>query len=89
MTVVIGIPASAEDEARSPIVGDVVKKLAGLGARVLVQRGATDASFATPESLGDVDWADSSARSSRAVTSSGASPPCRTPTRRPCGPARC
>lgn len=61
MTVVIGIPASAEDETRSPITGDVVKKLAALGARVLVQRGATDAAFATPESLGDVDWADSSA----------------------------
>ena len=61
MTVVIGIPASAEHETRSPIVGDVVKKLVGLGARVLVQRGATDASFATPESLGDVDWADTSA----------------------------
>ena len=61
MTVVIGIPASAEHETRSPIVGDVVKKLAGLGARVLVQRGATDAAFATPASLGDVDWVDTSA----------------------------
>ncbi|WP_206079797.1 NAD(P)(+) transhydrogenase (Re/Si-specific) subunit alpha [Propioniciclava coleopterorum] len=61
MTVVIGIPASAEDETRSPITGDVVKKLAALGARVLVQRGATDAAFATPESLGDVDWAPTSA----------------------------
>lgn len=61
MTVVIGIPASAEDETRSPITGDVVKKLAALGARVLVQRGATDAAFTTPESLGDVDWAQTSA----------------------------
>ena len=61
MTVVIGVPASAADETRSPMVGDVVKKLAGLGARVLVQRGATDASFATPDSLGDVDWVDTSA----------------------------
>lgn len=61
MTVVIGVPASAADETRSPMVGDVVKKLAGLGARVLVQRGATDAAFATPESLGDVDWVDTSA----------------------------
>lgn len=61
MTVVIGIPASAEDETRSPITGDVVKKLAALGARVLVQRGATDAAFSTPESLGDVDWAPTSA----------------------------
>ena len=61
MTVVVGIPASGEAETRSPMVGDVVKKLAGLGARVLVQRGATDAAFATPESLGDVDWVDTSA----------------------------
>ncbi|MDO5535327.1 MAG: NAD(P) transhydrogenase subunit alpha [Propionibacteriaceae bacterium] len=61
MTVVIGIPASAEHETRSPIVGDVVKKLAGLDARVLVQRGATDAAFATPASLGEVDWVDTSA----------------------------
>lgn len=61
MSVVIGIPASAGHETRSPIVGDVVKKLAGLGARVLVQRGATDAAFATPDSLGDVDWVDTSA----------------------------
>lgn len=61
MTVVIGVPASAANETRSPMVGDVVKKLAGLGARVLVQRGATDAAFATPASLGDVDWVDTSA----------------------------
>ena len=61
MTVVIGIPASGEHETRSPINGDVVKKLAALGVRVLIQRGATDASFATPESLGDVDWAETSA----------------------------
>lgn len=61
MSVVIGVPASAEHETRSPIIGDVVKKLAGLGARVLVQRGATDAAFTTPESLGDVDWAETSA----------------------------
>ncbi len=61
MTVVIGVPASAADETRSPITGDVVKKLAALGARVLIQKGATDSAFATPESLGDVDWADTSA----------------------------
>ena len=61
MTVLIGIPASGELETRSPINGDVVKKLAAIGVRVLIQRGATDASFATPESLGDVDWAETSA----------------------------
>ncbi|MFT3877678.1 MAG: NAD(P) transhydrogenase subunit alpha [Propioniciclava sp.] len=61
MSVVIGVPASAEHETRSPIIGDVVKKLAALGARVLVQRGATDRAFITPESLGEVDWADTSA----------------------------
>lgn len=61
MTVLIGIPASGEQETRSPINGDVVKKLAAIGVRVLIQRGATDASFATPESLGDVDWAETSA----------------------------
>ncbi len=61
MTVLIGIPASGEQETRSPINGDVVKKLVAIGVRVLIQRGATDASFATPESLGDVDWAETSA----------------------------
>lgn len=61
MAVVIGVPASAEGETRSPVVGDVVKKLAALGASVLVERGATDAAFATAESLGEVTWAGSTA----------------------------
>ena len=62
MPVVIGIPASADPhEARSPIVGDVVKKLAALGARVLIQRGATAAAFADTALLGDVDWVDTPA----------------------------
>lgn len=61
MTVVVGIPASGVGEPRSPIVGDVVKKLTALGATVMIERGATDASFATPASLGDVAWADSTA----------------------------
>jgi len=61
MTVVIGVPRSAaEGEARTPIVPDVVKKLAGLGARVLVERGATERAF-VPESSLDVDWADTTA----------------------------
>ena len=41
MTVLIGIPASGEQETRSPINGDVVKKLAAIGVRVLIQRGAS------------------------------------------------
>lgn len=62
MAVVIGIPASADPkETRAPIVPDVVKKLAALGAEVVVQKGATDRSFATPESLGEVRWVDSTA----------------------------
>ena len=32
-------------ETRVPVVADVVKRLAPLGARVLVQRGATDRAF--------------------------------------------
>lgn len=60
MPVVIGIPANADPtETRSPIVAEVVKKLAALGVRVLVERGATDAAFAAADALGDVDWADS------------------------------
>ncbi len=62
MSVVVGIPANANpDETRSPIVADVVTKLAGLGARVLIERGATDAAHAPADTLGDVDWADSAA----------------------------
>ncbi len=62
MAVVIGIPASADPkETRAPIVPDVVKKLATLGAEVVVQTGATDRSFATPDSLGEVRWVDTTA----------------------------
>ncbi|MDN5570925.1 MAG: NAD(P) transhydrogenase subunit alpha [Propionibacteriaceae bacterium] len=61
MAVVIGVPRSQEGEARSPIVGDVVKKLAGLGASVVIEKGATDAAFASAESLGEVTWVDSTA----------------------------
>lgn len=60
MAVVIGIPASADPhEARAPMVPDVVKKLAGLGAQVVLERGATDRAFVTPEALGDVTFLDS------------------------------
>lgn len=66
MAVVIGVPASVypdreHAEPRSPIVGDVVKKLAALGARVVVETGATDAAFAPPDSLGEVTWVGSTA----------------------------
>lgn len=62
MPVVIGIPASENPtETRTPIVPDVVKKLAGLGAEVVVQKGATDQAFITPDALGAVRWVDSSA----------------------------
>lgn len=62
MAVVIGIPASADPhETRAPIVPDVVKKLVALGAEVVVQAGATDRAFVTPDALGEVRWADTSA----------------------------
>ena len=62
MSVVVGIPANAHPrETRSPIVADVVTRLAALGARVVIERGATDAAHAGPDTLGDVDWADSTA----------------------------
>ena len=55
MAVVIGIPASADpQEARVPIVPDVVKKLADLGVRVVVEQGASDKAFSSLTSLGDV-----------------------------------
>lgn len=61
MTVVVGIPASADpSEWRAPMVPDVVKKLAALGAGVVLERGATDHAFATPESLGEVTVLDTS-----------------------------
>lgn len=59
MAVVVGIPASADpQESRAPLVPDVVKKLASLGAQVVVQRGATDAAFAPGESLGEVTFVE-------------------------------
>lgn len=59
MTVVVGVPASADPhESRAPIVPDVVKKLAALGAQVVVERGATDKAFAPAESLGEVTFVD-------------------------------
>lgn len=59
MAVVVGIPASADpQESRAPLVPDVVKKLATLGAQVVVQRGATDAAFAPGESLGEVTFVE-------------------------------
>ncbi len=62
MTVVVGIPVSADPhETRAPIVPDVVKKLAALGATVVVQAGATDRSFATGAALGDVTVVDTAA----------------------------
>ncbi|MFV0286961.1 MAG: NAD(P) transhydrogenase subunit alpha, partial [Demequina sp.] len=62
MTVVVGIPASPDtQENRTPIVADVVTKLAGLGASVVVQRGATDNAFIPLETLGDVTVVDTTA----------------------------
>lgn len=62
MAVVVGIPGSADPrETRAPMVPDVVKKLAALGAQVVIERGATDHAFATPEALGEVTFVDSAA----------------------------
>lgn len=59
MGVVIGVPATSDEaETRVPLAADVTTRLAGLGARLLVQRGATDRALLAPEALGDVDWAD-------------------------------
>ena len=62
MAIVIGVPSNADpSETRTPIVGDVVKKLRAQGAEIVVERGATDAAFVTPDALGDVRWVDSTA----------------------------
>lgn len=60
MPLVIGVAAEAvSGERRLPVVPDVVKKYAGLGARVLVQRGAGVQAHFPDEALGDVDFVDS------------------------------
>lgn len=60
MPLVIGVAAEAvSGERRLPVVPEVVKKYAGLGARVLVQRGAGAQAHFPDEVLGDVDFADS------------------------------
>ena len=62
MAVVIGIPKSADPhETRTTLVGDVVKKLTGLGASIVVERGATQAAFVPDADLADVLWRESSA----------------------------
>src|SRR5690606_29876827 len=60
MPLVIGVAAEAvSGERRLPVVPEVVKKYAGLGARVLVQRGAGAQAHYPDEALGDVDFVDS------------------------------
>ncbi|MFV0451353.1 MAG: NAD(P) transhydrogenase subunit alpha [Propioniciclava sp.] len=62
MTVIVGIPATADpDENRTPIVPDVVTRLAAAGAEVVVERGATDRAFVPLDALGDVRVVDSAA----------------------------
>jgi len=62
MAIVIGVPRSADpSETRTPIVPDVVKKLKGLGADVIVERGATASANIPEDTLGDVRFADSTA----------------------------
>lgn len=62
MAIVIGVPRSADpSETRTPIVGDVVKKLKALGADIVVERGATAAAHVTEDALGEVRWVDSTA----------------------------
>ena len=59
MPLVIGVAAEAlSGERRLPVVPDVVKKYAGLGARILVQRGAGVQAHYPDEALGDVDFVD-------------------------------
>jgi len=62
MAIVIGVPRNADpSETRTPIVPDVVKKLKAQGAEFVVERGATDGAHITPDALGEVRWADSTA----------------------------
>lgn len=56
---VIGVAAErVAGERRLPVVPDVIKKYAGVGARLLVERGAGAEAYFTDEALGDVDFAD-------------------------------
>jgi len=60
MPLVIGVATeAASGERRIPVVPEVVKKYAGLGARVLVQRGAGVQAHYPDQALGDVDFVDS------------------------------
>ncbi len=57
---VIGVAAEkAAGERRLPVVPDVIKKYAGLGARALVERGAGAEAHFPDEAFGDVAFADS------------------------------
>jgi proton-translocating NAD(P)+ transhydrogenase subunit alpha len=63
MPILIGaLRESAPRESRVSLVPEVVAKLARLGARVLMQRGAGERSSFPDGMYKEVDWADSSAR---------------------------
>ncbi len=60
MAVVIGVPCSADPaERRTPIVADVAAKLRGLGAEIVIERGATRGAYLSESDLGEVSWVDS------------------------------
>lgn len=59
MAVVIGIPRCADpQERRVAMVPDVVKKLRGLGAEIVIERGATAGAFLDEAAMGDVSFVD-------------------------------
>ncbi|MFZ1410963.1 MAG: NAD(P) transhydrogenase subunit alpha [Micropruina sp.] len=62
MTVVVGIPINADPaERRTPVNGDVIKKLHALGAQVVIERGATKGAHVSDLELGSATLVNSTA----------------------------
>lgn len=62
MAAVVGVVVSDDPaERRVPVVPDVARKLAGLGAVVVMQRGAADRAPFAEDAYPDVTWVDSAA----------------------------
>ncbi|WP_412029538.1 NAD(P) transhydrogenase subunit alpha [Deinococcus yunweiensis] len=62
MAAVVGVVVSDDPaERRVPLVPDVARRLAGLGAAVVMQRGAADRAPFAEDAYPDVTWVDSAA----------------------------
>lgn len=62
MAAVVGVVVSDDPaERRVPVVPDVARRLAGLGAAVVMQRGAADRAPFAEDAYPDVTWVDSAA----------------------------